>query len=474
MALTRILRLSNSPPLHHFRRTFSTAINHTLVVFPTTVNRDSKICSKRSIGSFIRHFSSSPMVSNDMQNSDSEDFICSVKSLRQDVEYLRKEFSLLSEVVSTMQKSMARCTDGEFVADYDIDDCKDYVVDTLLNDNVKTIEKSDLSEAMATHFDTKTMGDSLEETRDSDAEGTDKEKATETISDFSQAMATHFNTKIVISQDNKAAEKMSDFSEEIQKSETGDVSEEIRESGTEDDNEKITAEEISDSSEEIQKSDEKATEWIADFTVDMATQYTEIQETEPEGNNETVPDGKEQNTLLKEIESEISHALDFSRVSSQGINFPEDFPLTLENDVPGLSTITLRGTYKLEDIVVTVRTPSVFTPITTKSYQYFKSSNFIMPLSVQISPATCEGGEDIVFDCSAFSSGIVIENVYGGYSGKLVFSQLNENLQTQFKKYLEMRGITPSTTNNIFGYMLDKVNREKLNSLYKFKEMAEA
>lgn len=390
-----------------------------------------------------------------MQKSVSEDLILSVKSLRQDVESLRTEFGLLSEVVSTMQKCIAQRTAG------------DYVADSL------AIGKSDFSEAIPTEFNTKTMGDSLEEIRDSDCEGS---KASERISDFSRAMATHFNTNIVISQDNKTAEKVSEFSEkgetrdvyeEIQKGETRDVSEEIRESGTGDNIEKMTAEKISDFSEEIQS---KATEMISHISEEMATHDTEIQKTEPEGNN---PDGKEQNPLLKEIESEILLALDFSRVSSQGVNFPEDFPLKLENDFPGVASITLKGRYKLDNIVVTVRTPSVYTPITAQNYQYYKSSNFIMHLTVEIFPAISDGRE-IAFDCSAFSTGFLIENIYGRYSDKLVFSELNDNLQTQFKKYLEMRGITPSTTNNILGYMLDKVNRDKLRSLYKLKDLVEA
>lgn len=316
MALTRVLRLSNSPSLHHCRRTFFTALNHTrTVVFPTTVNRDCKTCSKPLIGSFIRHFSASPEVSDDMPNSVSEDLIWSVKSLRQDVESLQKEFSLLSEVVSTMQKCIAQPACGEYVSDYvgsEKDDDNDYV------DNEKTIEKSNFSEAMATHFNTETMGDSLEEIRDSDSEASNKEKATGMISDFSDAMATHFNTKIVMSQDNKAAENTSDFSDEIRESETGNVSEDIWESDTGENNEKIVADKISDFSDEIQKTDEKAAERISNFSNDMATHETEIENTEPEGNNETVADhGKEQNPLLKEIELEISRAVDFSHVSSQ-------------------------------------------------------------------------------------------------------------------------------------------------------------
>ncbi|KAL8096337.1 hypothetical protein AgCh_037339 [Apium graveolens] len=199
----------------------------------------------------------------------------------------------LTEVVSTMQKGLAKGTAGEYVIsnyvglekDYD----NDYVGDSLLNDNEKTIEKSN----------------------------------------FSEAMATRFNPKNVISQDNKAAQNAYDFSEELQKSETGMC---LRRYG------RVTLEtttrrsqKTSDFSDKIQKNtDEKITE--------------RIQKIEPEDNNATA-------------------------------------------------------------------------------------------------------------------------------RRRLVFSELNDNLKDQFKKYLEIRGIKPSTTNAIFGYMLDKVNRENLRSLYKFREL---
>lgn len=90
------------------------------------------------------------------------------------------------------------------------------------------------------------------------------------------------------------------------------MSDDIWESDTGGNNdEKIVADKISDFC------DEKATERISNFFEDMATNDREIQKTEPEGNNEKVPDGKEKNRLLEEIESEISRAVDLSRVSSQ-------------------------------------------------------------------------------------------------------------------------------------------------------------
>lgn len=50
---------------------------------------------------------------------------------------------------------------------------------------------------------------------------------------------------------------------------------------------------------------------------------------------------------------------------------------------------------------------------------------------------------------------------------------LHEDLQTEFKKYLETRGITSSTTHIMYGYMRAKEYREKLRCLYKLQEKVE-
>lgn len=57
----------------------------------------------------------------------------------------------------------------------------------------------------------------------------------------------------------------------------------------------------------------------------------------------------------------------------------------------------------------------------------------------------------------------------------LVFwSDLDENLKKAFHKYLEIRGIKPSTTNFLFEYMLNKDSREYLIWLKKLKDFVEA
>lgn len=49
-------------------------------------------------------------------------------------------------------------------------------------------------------------------------------------------------------------------------------------------------------------------------------------------------------------------------------------------------------------------------------------------------------------------------------------SDLDENLQRAFHKYLELRGITPMTTNFLHEYMINKDSREYLFWLNKLKD----
>lgn len=76
-----------------------------------------------------------------------------------------------------MQKCIARHTAGDYVGSENDDD-NDYVGDSLLNDDEKTMERSNFSEAMTTHFNLEMMDNFLEKIRNSDSKGSNKEKAT--------------------------------------------------------------------------------------------------------------------------------------------------------------------------------------------------------------------------------------------------------------------------------------------------------
>ena len=55
----------------------------------------------------------------------------------------------------------------------------------------------------------------------------------------------------------------------------------------------------------------------------------------------------------------------------------------------------------------------------------------------------------------------------------LFYSDLDENLQKAFHKYLEIRGIKPSTTNFLQEYMFAKDNKEYLMWLKNLKNFVE-
>lgn len=52
-------------------------------------------------------------------------------------------------------------------------------------------------------------------------------------------------------------------------------------------------------------------------------------------------------------------------------------------------------------------------------------------------------------------------------------SDLDENLQNAFHKYLEVRGIKPSTVNFLQGYMANKDSKEYLQWLNNLKKFVE-
>lgn len=59
------------------------------------------------------------------------------------------------------------------------------------------------------------------------------------------------------------------------------------------------------------------------------------------------------------------------------------------------------------------------------------------------------------------------------YFSPLFLSDLDENLQKAFHKYLEVRGIKPSITNFLHEYMIAKDSKEYMNWLKNLKNFVE-
>ncbi|KAL5537620.1 hypothetical protein UlMin_044847 [Ulmus minor] len=187
-------------------------------------------------------------------------------------------------------------------------------------------------------------------------------------------------------------------------------------------------------------------------------------------------------SLIRIIESEINCAAetdDHDRVEE----IPAGFPFEIE-DNPGLQTTTLKRTYQDEDIKVEVHMPDLVTGEQGEDDDGDDASEKAMqssiPLLVNVSK---KGGPSLEFSCTAYPDEIAIDSLalrnpenpedQIGYEGP-DFQDLDENLQKSFHKYLEIRGIKPSTTNFLHEYMINKDSREYLMWLNKLKKFIEA
>ncbi|KAI4356518.1 hypothetical protein L6164_000537 [Bauhinia variegata] len=184
--------------------------------------------------------------------------------------------------------------------------------------------------------------------------------------------------------------------------------------------------------------------------------------------------------LIQILESEIDCANEEEQSFEE---IPRDFPFEIE-DRPGDRTILLKRKYGDETITVQVDIVEVEgnedededkdegdheeNPI---------ESSFPLVVSISKGNRAC-----LEFGLTAYTDEIVIDSLsikqsenseeelpYEGPD----FHDLDENLQKSFHKYLEIRGIKPSITNVLHGYMTSKENREYtmwLNNLKNFIE----
>ncbi|KAK1620044.1 hypothetical protein QYE76_025561 [Lolium multiflorum] len=193
--------------------------------------------------------------------------------------------------------------------------------------------------------------------------------------------------------------------------------------------------------------------------------------------------------LLRVIKSEIKFAEDcddHDRVEE----IPENFPFKI-TDKKGLNEITLTRTYQGEKIEVLVSMPSLVTGDEAEHDQDEddkekdddqedgeKAPKSTIPLVVTVSKSD---GPSLEFTCTAYPDEILIDTLSvkqpaANEDEELIayegpdFNDLDENLQRAFHKYLELRGITPLTTNFLHEYMINKDSREYLFWLNKLKD----
>ncbi|XP_059298695.1 uncharacterized protein At2g39795, mitochondrial-like [Lycium ferocissimum] len=184
--------------------------------------------------------------------------------------------------------------------------------------------------------------------------------------------------------------------------------------------------------------------------------------------------------LIKVIQSEIACAEEPDEHDNE---VPEGFPFKIE-DHPGQQTITLTREYQGESIDVEVHMPDLVTGDEADDNDADNDSERAnqsqIPLVVKVSK---KNGPSLEFGLTAFADEVVIETLaikdpnasedQIAYEGP-DFADLDENLQKAFHKYLEIRGIKPSTTNFLHEYMINKDGREYIMWLKNVKKFIEA
>ncbi|KAG4921965.1 hypothetical protein AAZX31_18G170600 [Glycine max] len=185
--------------------------------------------------------------------------------------------------------------------------------------------------------------------------------------------------------------------------------------------------------------------------------------------------------LAQVLQSEIQCALEDDHAQHQ-VEVPVDFPFDIE-DNPGERTIQLKGKFRDEIIKVQVDIPNVAPEEEHEDDENGNNekndSESSIPLVVSVFK---ENGVSLEFGVTAFPDEISIDSLsikqseesedQLAYEGP-EFIDLDENLQKAFHKYLEIRGIKPSTTNFLQEYMFAKDNKEYLMWLKNLKNFVE-
>ncbi|XP_004491994.1 uncharacterized protein At2g39795, mitochondrial [Cicer arietinum] len=172
--------------------------------------------------------------------------------------------------------------------------------------------------------------------------------------------------------------------------------------------------------------------------------------------------------LVHVLQSEIVCALQDNQ--SQQVEIPYDFPFEIEDNA-GERTIQLKRQYEDETITVQVDIPNV-APEENDDEDADDNEKNDSESSIPLVVTVFKGnGVCLEFGVTAFPDEVSIDSLSIKKPDELEdqllyegpeFTDLDENLQKAFHKYLEIRGIKPSTTNFLQEYMFSKDNKEYL------------
>ncbi|XP_050214289.1 uncharacterized protein At2g39795, mitochondrial-like [Mercurialis annua] len=184
-------------------------------------------------------------------------------------------------------------------------------------------------------------------------------------------------------------------------------------------------------------------------------------------------------SLLGVLQSEIDCAEEPKNADEI---IPEGFSFEIQ-DNPGERTILLERNYKDEIIKVEVDLPSNPDDEAEDDNDDQDKEESTVPVCIPMIVSISKGnGQCLEFGITAYADEITIDTLsiknpessedQLAYEGP-DFGDLDENLQKAFHKYLEIRGIKPSTTNFLFDYMRNKDEKEYVQWLVNIKNFVE-
>ncbi|XP_077241362.1 uncharacterized protein At2g39795, mitochondrial-like [Tasmannia lanceolata] len=193
---------------------------------------------------------------------------------------------------------------------------------------------------------------------------------------------------------------------------------------------------------------------------------------------------KAEDRLKRILEAEIIHEEE-SGVLDEKSDTPKGFPFEII-DNPGEQTITLKRDFEGESIQVEVHKPDLAEEEEeedddNESGDDDEESSSQLNISLIVKIAKGEG-TSLEFCCTACSTHITVDSMQMkrpevspdqiAYEGP-DFSDLDEQLQKAFYKYLDVRGINSSLTDFLQDYMMNKDGREYLGWLKNMKKFIE-
>ncbi|KAG5403871.1 hypothetical protein IGI04_009990 [Brassica rapa subsp. trilocularis] len=171
-----------------------------------------------------------------------------------------------------------------------------------------------------------------------------------------------------------------------------------------------------------------------------------------------------QENLVSVLESQIESAVVNEETPDDGEEedkLPEGFPFRII-DTPGERVFFLTRKFENETILVEID-PSAPFDEAKKEEPNDPQAEVLIGISMVINVSKHDYAPCLEFLANAYIDEIVINAIYVRQPQEL--SDLDENLQKAFHRFLEIRGIKPNITEFVADYLANKDRRERLQLL---------